>query len=130
MKKRVAIINESLMMRTFIKRTLWSSFRFDEYYSTSYVYENLSKLAKADLIIIDDELRGTTSLEVLTALKALPALQDIPILMQVSSENCKEKIASLGVSELDCIVKPSHPADLMKKVKSLTHKKGNRPLTV
>ncbi len=129
MKKRVAIINESLMMRTFIKRTLWSSFRFDEYYSTSYVYENLSKLATADLIIIDDELRGTTSLEVLTALKALPALQGIPILIQVSSGKCKEKIASLGILELNCIVKPCHPADLMKKVKTLIQKIENRLLT-
>jgi DNA-binding response OmpR family regulator len=89
-------------------------------------------LAKAeaeipDLIILDVMMPDMNGLEVCRRLRANPATADIPIIMFTAKTMIDDKVKGFEAGADDYLTKPTHPAELSSRVKSVLQRKGSKP---
>lgn len=89
-------------------------------------------LAKAeaeipDLIILDVMMPDMNGLEVCRRLRANPATAEIPIIMFTAKTMIDDKVKGFEAGADDYLTKPTHPAELSSRVKSVLQRKGSKP---
>jgi DNA-binding response OmpR family regulator len=89
-------------------------------------------LAKAeaeipDLIILDVMMPDMNGLEVCRRLRANPATAEIPIIMFTAKTMIDDKVKGFEAGADDYLTKPTHPAELSSRVKSVLQRKSSKP---
>lgn len=93
-------------------------------------------LAKAeaevpDLIILDVMMPDMNGLEVCRRLRANPVTANIPIIMFTAKTMIDDKVKGFEAGADDYLTKPTHPAELSSRVKSVLQRKGAKaPSTI
>jgi DNA-binding response OmpR family regulator len=92
-------------------------------------------LAKAeaeipDLIILDVMMPDMNGLEVCRRLRANPATAEIPIIMFTAKTMIDDKVKGFEAGADDYLTKPTHPAELSSRVKSVLQRKSSKPTGV
>jgi DNA-binding response OmpR family regulator len=89
--------------------------------------EALDKVAQhnPDLILLDIMMPKMDGYEVTRRLRANPATSGIPIILFTAKAQVDDKVAGLEVGADDYLTKPTHPAELVARVRSIL----KRPVT-
>lgn len=77
-----------------------------------------------DLIILDVMMPDMNGLEVCKRLRANPATANIPIIMFTAKTMIDDKVKGFEAGADDYLTKPTHPAELSSRVKSVLQRKG------
>lgn len=77
-----------------------------------------------DLIILDVMMPDMDGLEVCRHLRANPKTQDIPIIMFTAKTLIDDKVKGFEAGADDYLTKPTHPAELANRVKSVLKRKA------
>src|SRR3990172_4688022 len=72
-----------------------------------------------DLIILDVMMPDMNGYEVCRRLRANPATQSIPIIMFTAKTLIDDKVAGFEAGADDYLTKPTHPAELASRVKTI-----------
>lgn len=83
--------------------------------------EALDKVAqqKPDLIILDIMMPQLDGYEVTRRLRSNPETADIPIILFTAKGQVEDKVAGLDVGANEYLTKPTHPAELIARVRNL-----------
>ena len=81
---------------------------------------------RPDLIILDVMMPDMDGLEVLKRLRAEAATGSIPIIMFTAKSQVDDKLAGFDAGADDYLTKPTHPAELVARVKSVLARTGVR----
>jgi len=85
---------------------------------------------KPDLIILDIMMADLDGYEVCRRLRNDPATQNIPIIMFTAKTMVDDKVAGFEAGADDYLTKPTHPAELVSRVKAvLSRSAAQRPST-
>jgi DNA-binding response OmpR family regulator len=80
-----------------------------------------------DLIILDVMMPDMNGLEVCRRLRANPVTAEIPIIMFTAKTMIDDKVKGFEAGADDYLTKPTHPAELASRVKSVLQRKGTKP---
>lgn len=91
-------------------------------------------LKKADaeipqLIILDVMMPDMNGLDVCRELRANPRTTNIPIIMFTAKTLIDDKVKGFEAGADDYLTKPTHPAELANRVKSVLQRKASNPVT-
>ncbi|MEX2143918.1 MAG: response regulator [Anaerolineales bacterium] len=83
--------------------------------------EALEKVAQRhpDLILLDIMMPKMDGIEVLRRLRADPATASIPVILFTAKAQVDDKVAGLDAGADEYLTKPTHPAELVARVRSL-----------
>jgi pilus assembly protein CpaE len=81
---------------------------------------------RPDLIILDVMMPDMDGLEVLRRLRAQSATGSIPIIMFTAKSQVDDKLAGFDAGADDYLTKPTHPSELVARVKSVLARTGVR----
>ena len=83
--------------------------------------EALDKVAqhRPDLILLDVMMPKMDGIEVLRRLRADPATAHIPVILFTAKAQVDDKVAGLDAGADEYLTKPTHPAELVARVRSL-----------
>jgi pilus assembly protein CpaE len=79
---------------------------------------------RPDLIILDVMMPDMNGLEVCRRLRSNPATAEIPIIMFTAKTLIDDKVKGFEAGADDYLTKPTHPAELASRVKSLLQRKA------
>jgi DNA-binding response OmpR family regulator len=90
-------------------------------------FEAMDKVAQhmPDLVLLDIMMPEMDGYEVTRRLRANPETEHIPIILFTAKGQVEDKVAGLDVGANEYLTKPTHPAELIARVRNLL----NRPTT-
>lgn len=119
MRKNIAIIEDSLMMRTFLKKFLGQFYDIIEFENAKDALQRIKELELADLILLDNfmpEVNGAYFLEIINH---LGTFKDKPVVILSGTQESRERVQFLEGGGADFISKPFNPRELFLRVNRL-----------
>lgn len=113
------IIDDSITVRTSIRKALEPTGLFEEYVEATNGKEGLHLLAEreVDLVICDIIMPDLDGFAFLRLMKGDPQHQDIPVLMLTGQEAVEKKVAGLELGASDYVTKPFAKDELIARVR-------------
>ncbi len=87
----------------------------------------LAQTEHPDLIILDVMMPGMDGYEVTRKLRAIETTAYIPIILFTAKAQVDDKLEGFEAGADDYLTKPTHPAELIARVKEHPHPPQNRP---
>ena len=81
-----------------------------------------------DLILLDIMMPNMDGYEVTKRLRANPETADVPIILFTAKGQVEDKVAGLDVGANEYLTKPTHPAELIARVRNLLSRVGTSTL--
>ncbi len=80
---------------------------------------SLAKSENPDMMLVDGMMPEMDGWEVCRRLRAMPQMADLPIIMFTAVDEADRKLAGFDAGADDYITKPTEPAELLERVKSM-----------
>ena len=127
--KRLLIIEDNKMMRTFLENYFKKDFRIDLHESPSKALRTFKNdlSEKFDLIISDFKPKGHPEFNALRSFLNTSKSSGIPCIMLTDEDKSSQRLASFTLSARDSISKPFNPGELNLRVKSITNQLISKP---
>lgn len=118
MKPKVAIIDDSQMMRNFLGVFLKQKYEVLAFENAKDAIFRLLRAPKIDLILLDLNMPDMNGIEFLDIARSVDRLKHVPIVMLSGAEKSEDRINCLEHGATDFITKPFNPRELDVKIAS------------
>ncbi|MEL7519284.1 MAG: response regulator [Pseudomonadota bacterium] len=82
---------------------------------------------RPDLLLLDQDMPGTSGVSLLRKLRSSPQFYDLPVIMFTAMIGTQDEAQAIYAGAQDYIRKPLDPAYLITRVARLLAKRGSRP---
>lgn len=117
MKPILAIIDDNVMMRTFLQEYFRKDFAVRVFSDAREARKWLDQGNFPDLITVDIKMPGLSGEEFLTQLKSSALFSEIPVLVLSGMKNSPQRVRCLELGAADYIVKPFNPRELELRIR-------------
>ena len=120
MKKKVLVIDDNEMMRSFLTHILGGSFDATVVSSGEEALEWLESADQIpDLILSDFDLEGMSGYELLIYLKNTPGYRHLPVVIMSGKGDSHKRLICKAGGAVDFINKPFNPAELLARFRQV-----------
>ena len=117
MKNRLAIIDDHVMMRAFLKEFFSRDYEVFTFPDVQEAWQWLEEGHFPDLITVDLKMPGLSGMDFLTRIKGFPMFSHIPVIVVSGVDKSHDRIRCLELGAADYITKPFNPQELALRVR-------------